>query len=99
MEDAVIGPMSYWRDDASDDTIFITVENHIDIVKKIIEFDELYEDIIHLFVNQKGFSFNSLVVTKETIKIVDDGVMVQSIAKVTFVNDGIIMAKLQGILE
>lgn len=92
ISDNIVG--RYWRADNSDDTIFITVENQMDIVEKKIEFGDMHEAIFRWFVDQMGFSSKTLIVDDDT-----KNHSLRLVAKVKFIEDGIVMAKLQGILE
>lgn len=84
----------YWRDDARPDTIYVTLEHQEEVLTRGIDYGEIHEAIYRWFVDQAGFPSETLVVSDDT-----KNHSLRLVAKVQFVDDGVVMAKLQGILH
>ena len=85
----------YWRDDKSDDVIFITLDTFTpgDFLVDV-DFNDIHKAICHWFVDEIGMPTNSVVISDDT-----KNHSINLVARVQFIDDAAVMAKLQGILN
>lgn len=90
-EKEVVG--RFWREDENPYSIFVTLDDQTLIVYNKVEYGDLYEAIYRWFVDRLGFTTESIKVTD-----VSDSFNLKLVARLDFVDDGLVMAKIQGII-
>jgi len=94
MTDNEIFKGTFWRDQKHNDTIYITLESQDLIAENNIDYDGICGAINRWFVDKLGFKYEDLIISDDT-----NNHSLRLVAKVRFINEGYVIAKLQGILH